>query len=150
VKEFAMYTGSRKGAVMRDTSDIDPSQLWADEIIRKENFCKEIMLAFVDENRLNILPYNYSYRYRQENKLIEIYNVEQNKWIPFAYGDKNKLVLKLGLTGIGNDMYFRKRRSLNHDETAYGAFNYAGLPSGYSLKDKESKIAWCNIHYTFY
>lgn len=148
VKEFTMYTGSRKGAVISNTSGIRPSDLWTDEIVKKESLYREMMLTFIDDAWLSIFPYNYSFRYRQKNSVIEILDTQYGRWIPFAYGDKNRLVLKLGLTGI-DERHTGKKRSLNHDETCWGAFNYAGLPSMSSLKSKHSRIAWCNIHYTF-
>lgn len=148
VQEFVMYEGSRKGAIVCNTAGVEPSDLWANEIETKENIYKEMELVFIDENRLNILPHNYFYSYRMKNGIVEVL-VSGNEWIPFAYGDKNRLTIRLGLTGIVyiNDM--EKKRSLNYDETCRGAFNYAGLSTLSLLKNKKTKIAWCNIHYTF-
>ena len=149
IQEFVMYTGSRKGAVSCDTADVKPHDLWADEIAEKENLYKEMGLVFIDDTRLKIIPHNYFYSYRMNGEVMEILSSEYNEWIPFAYGDRNKLTIKVGLTGIGDIQGIRRKRSLNFSETCLGAFNYAGLPTLSLLKDKKTKIAWCNIHYTF-
>lgn len=149
VQEFVMYTGSRKGAVLCDTADVKPSDLWADEIKEKENMYKEMGLVFIDNTRLKITPHNYFYRYRSKDGVIEILVSEYDEWIPFAYGDKNKLTIRLGLTDIVDIRGMKRKRCRNYDETCRGAFNYAGLPTLSLLNNKKAKIAWCNIHYTF-
>lgn len=148
VQEFVMYTGSRKGAVTCVTEGIRPLDLWRDEIKEKENLYKEMGLVFIDDTRLKITPHGYFYRYRLNDGVVEILTSESDDWIPFAYGNRNKLTIKLGLTGV--DIQGKeKKRSLNSDETCWGAFNYAGLSTLSLLKNKNEKIAWCNIHYTF-
>lgn len=152
VAEFTMYAGSRSGAVLQDISDLHPSDFWGNEIIETESLYKEVMFAFFDDNWIKVLPHNYSFRYRQRYNLIEIFLEDEKTWIPFAYGNKEKLVLKLGLTTFGNVNLTNmgQKRILNCDETCWSAFNYAGIPSLGLLKDKRVKIAWCNMHYTFY
>jgi hypothetical protein len=149
VQEFVMYTGSRRGAVTCDTADMKPYELWSDEIEEKENLYKEMGLVFIDDTRLRIMPHNYFYKYRLKGGIIEVLISEYDEWVPFAYGDRNKLTIRLGLTGIVDLRGMDKKRSLNRDETCWSAFNYAGLPTLSLLKDKKAKIAWCNIHYTF-
>ncbi len=148
VHEFVMYTGSRKGAVACVTDGVEPSDLWKEEIKEKENLYKEMGVVFIDDTRLKIIPHDYFYRYRLKGDIIEILTSAHHQWVPFAYGDRNKLTIKLGLTGVGM-RGMEKRRSLNNDETCWGAFNYAGLSTLSRLKNKDQKIAWCNIHYTF-
>lgn len=148
IQEFVMYTGSRKGAVTCGTDGVKPADLWRNEIKEKENLYKEMGLVFIDDTRLKIIPHGYFYRYRLKDGVIEILTSGYDGWVPFAYGDRNKLTIKLGLTGV--DIRGReKKRSLNNDETCWGAFNYAGLSTLSLLKNKKEKIAWCNIHYTF-
>lgn len=149
VQEFVMYTGSRRGAVTCDTAGVKPHDFWANEIQEKENLYKEMGVVFIDDTRLRIIPHGYFYRYRLRDGVIEIQTSGYNGWIPFAYGDRNKLTIRLGLTGIVDIRGMGKKRSLNYDETCWGAFNYAGLSTLSLLKDKKAKIAWCNIHYTF-
>lgn len=149
IQEFVMYAGSRKGAVTCDTAGVEPYDLWADEIKEKENLYREMGLVFIDDTRLKVIPHNYYYRYRLNNGVVEVLISEYDEWVPFAYGDKNRLTIRLGLTGIVDIRGIGKKRSLNYDETCWGAFNYAGLSTFSLLKDKTSKIAWCNIHYTF-
>lgn len=149
IQEFVMYTGSRRGAITCDTAGVNPSDLWADEIEKKENLYKNMGLVFVDDTRLKIIPHNYFYNYRVNCGIIEVLISGSGEWIPFAYGNMNKLTIRLGLTGIMNFRGIGKKRVLNDNETCWGAFNYAGLPTLSQLKDKKSKIAWCNIHYTF-
>ncbi|MBB4035326.1 hypothetical protein GGR21_001215 [Dysgonomonas hofstadii] len=150
VQEFVMYTGSRKGAVTCDTTGVEPHDLWADEMKEKENLYKEMGLVFIDDTRLKITPYEHYHIYRLNNGVLEILSPELDKWIPFAYGNRNKLTIIQGLTGIGDIWGVKKKRSLNCNETCWGAFNYAGLSSLSLLKDKKAKIAWCNIYYTFH
>lgn len=149
VQEFVIYTGSRKGAVSFDTAGVRPNDLWADEIEKKENLYKEMGLVFIDDTQLKIIPHNYFYSYRINREVIEIFVSGSGEWVPFAYGNKNKLTIRLGLTGIMDIRGIGKKRTLNYNETCWGAFNYAGLPTLSQLKDKKSKVAWCNIHYTF-
>jgi len=145
-----MYTGSRKGAITCDTSGVKPHDLWADEIEEKENLYKEMGVVFIDDTRLKITPHDYYHRYRQNGGIIEVLSSEHDEWIPFAYGNRNKLTIIQGLTGIGDVWGIKKKRSVNYNETCWGAFNYAGLSTLSQLKDKKVKIAWCNIYYTFH
>ena len=149
IQEFVMYTGSRKGAVTCDIESVRPYDLWAEEIQEKENLYREMGVVFIDDTRLKITPYDYFYKYRLRGRVIEILNTGDNIWVPFAYGDRNKLTIRLGLTGIVDIGVMEKKRSLNWDETCWGAFNYAGLSTLSLLKNSKTKIAWCNIHYTF-
>ena len=150
VQEFVMYAGSRKGAIACDTDGVQPSDLWAKEIEAKENMYREMELVFIDDTRLKIAPHDHFYTYRMRNGVIEVFASGYNGWVPFAYGDRNKLTIRLGLTGIVHNISgIEKKRSLNYDETCRGAFNYAGLSTRSLLKNKKTKIAWCNIHYTF-
>lgn len=145
VKEFRMYTGEKDKAKVCDTSHLKPQDLWAEEITRKDSFYKEMLLIFVDDGKLSILPYNYSFSYRLENRIIKIYSHDHSCWIPFAYTDGLKVVLKLGLSCLDN----HKRRIVNYDETESRVLDYAGLSSIHSLKGLNTGIAWCNIHYIF-
>lgn len=149
IQEFVIYTGSRKGAMAYDTAGVKPYDLWGDEIQKKENLYKEMELVFLDDTRLKVIPHGYFYTYRLNNGVVEVLASGDDKWIPFAYGSKNKLTIRLGLTGIMDPQGMGKKRALNNDETCWGAFNYAGLSTFSLLKDKKAKIAWCNIHYTF-
>lgn len=149
IKEFKVYAGSRKGAIELDTSEFDPENIWKKYLVQKESLYQELMVAFVDDTTLCFFPEKYTYTYRLENGVLQIYDTRQNDWITFAYGDKQKLVIKQGLTGIGQDLYFNQCRTKNNDETCFGAFNYAGINSLSYLKDKKTTIAWCNVHYTF-
>ena len=149
IKEFKVYTGSRKGAVELDSSEFDPMAIWKQYIVQKKNICKELMLAFIDDTTLAFFPEKYTYTYRFENGVLQIYNTIHNSWNNFAYGDRNKLVIKQGLTGVGKELSFMQRRAKNRDETCFGALNYAGVNSLSYLKDKKATIAWCNVHYTF-
>jgi len=144
-----MYTGSSRGAVTCDTAGVEPYELWGDKIEEKENLYKEMGLVFIDDTRLRITPHDYFYKYRINNGIVEVLVSEYDVWIPFAYGDRNKLTIRLGLTGIMGFWGMDRKRSLNRDETCWSAFNYAGLSTLSLLKDKKAKIAWCNIHYTF-
>ncbi|GAB6121968.1 hypothetical protein [Dysgonomonas termitidis] len=149
IKEFVMYTGSRKGAITCDITEVRPSDLWKDEIEEKENLYKEMRVIFIDDSRLKIMPYGYFYRYRMRNGVVEILVSGKDKWIPFAYGNRDKLTIRLGLTGIVDISGVEKKRSLNYNETCWSAFNYAGLSTLSLLKNEKKKIAWCNIHYVF-
>ena len=86
VKEFRMYTGEKDKAKVCDTSHLKPQDLWAEEITRKDSFYKEMLLIFVDDAKLSILPYNYSFSYRLENRIIKIYSHDHSCWIPFDVG----------------------------------------------------------------
>ncbi|MDR2955396.1 MAG: hypothetical protein LBV43_09970 [Prevotella sp.] len=99
LKEFSMDKGLRKDAVISNNT------------------------------RLNLFPHNYSFRYRQKNNVIGIPDTQYNKWIHFAYSDRNKSILKQDLTGIENRHVIDKIRSLNYDEICWSALNYAGLSS---------------------
>lgn len=149
IQEFVMYSGSRRGAVSCDITGVKPSDLWKDEIEEKENLYKEMKLIFIDDTRLKIVPHGYFYKYRLKDGAVEVLFSGNNEWLPFAYGDRNKLTMRLGLTGIVDAWGIKKKRSLNYDETCWGAFNYAGLPTLSLLKHEKRKIVWCNIHYTF-
>ena len=149
IKEFKMFAGSNKGAVELDTSGYDPKKIWRNHISPKESFCKEMMLGFINNNTLCFFPDKYIYQYKLENRVLQIFDTMQNKWLVFAYGDKDKLVIKQGLTGIGKGQCFNQYRVKNNDETCFGVFNYAGIYSLSFLKDKQAMIAWCNVHYTF-
>lgn len=145
VKEFRMYSGTKDRTKVCDTSLLNPQDLWPDEITKQDSFYKDMMLIFVDDAKLSILPYNYSFSYRLENRIIKIYSHEHSLWIPFAYTDGQKVVLKLGLSCLNNI----KRRIVNYDETESRVLDYAGLSSIHSLKGLNTEIAWCNIHYIF-
>lgn len=149
IKEFKVYAGSRKGAVELDTSAIYPIHIWGKYLIQKESLCQELLLAFLDNNTLCFFPEKYTYTYQLKNGVLQIYDTRQGNWVNFAYGNKEKLIIKQGLTGIGQDLYFNRCRVKNNDETCFGAFNYAGINSLSYLKDKKTTIAWCNVHYTF-
>lgn len=149
IKEFKVYAGSRKGAVELDTSAIYPIHIWGKYLIQKESLCQELLLAFLDDNTLCFFPEKYTYTYQLKNGVLQIYDTRQGNWVNFAYGNKEKLIIKQGLTGIGQDLYFNRCRVKNNDETCFGAFNYAGINSLSYLKDKKTTIAWCNVHYTF-
>lgn len=149
IKEFKMFVGSNKGAVELSTSDYDPKKIWKNYIVPKEVLCKEMMLGFINENSLCFFPDKYTYQYKLENGVLQIFNMVQNEWVAFAYGDKDKLVIKQGLTNIAKRRGFNQYRVKNNDETCFGAFNYAGIYSLSFLKDKQATIAWCNVHYTF-
>lgn len=149
IKEFRMYSGSRRGAVELDTSIFDPMNIWKDYIVQKRNLYQDLMLIFIDDTTLTFFPDKYKYKYKLENEILQIYNAHDNEWTNFAYGNRDKLIIKQGLACSGKDSYFDRRRAKNEDETCYSAFNYAGIPSLSYLKDKQSMIAWCNVHYTF-
>lgn len=149
VREFVMYAGSRKGAVTCDTAGVEPRDLWAAEIEEKENLYKGMSLVFIDNTRLKVLPHDSLYTYRIKTGVVEIQVSGYDRWVPFAYGDRDKLTIRQGLTGVVDIRGMEKKRSLNTGETCWGAFNYAGLSTLSMLKGKNTKIAWCNIHYTF-
>ncbi len=145
IKEFRIYTDSENRVKVCDTSQLSPTDFWPEEIKQKESFYKELLLIFVNDTKLSIIPHHYSFNYRLKDKIIEIYCQECGRWLPFAYTDGRKVILKLGL------VYFdkNKRRIVNYDETKSGALDYAGLSSIRSLKGLRTEIAWCNIHYVF-
>lgn len=149
VQDFEIYEGSRKGAVKCEVADRKPSDFWVDEIREKENLYKEMQVVFLNDYRLKIFPYGYLFSYRQRNGAIEVFVTDTGKWEPFAYGGYDKLRMKLGLTCVANDWGIGKKRSLNCDETSWGAFNYAGMHTYSLLKNSKTKVAWCNIHYVF-
>lgn len=149
IKEFKVYAGSRKGAIELDSSEFDPTNIWEKYLVQKESLYQELMVAFIDNTTLCFFPEKYTYTYRLRNGVLQIYNTWQGDWLNFAYGNKEKLVIKQGFTSVGQDLSFRQCRIKNNEETCFGALNYAGVNSLSYLKDKKKTIAWCNVHYTF-
>lgn len=149
IKEFKMFTGSRKGAVELETSGLDPKKLWVDYIDGKDSYLEHSMLIFIDDSKLCFLPERYTYEYKFEKGTLKIYDAQQAEWVIFAYGDRNKLVVMKGLTRVEKQYGSNKLRIKNNEETCSGAFSYAGVSSMSLLTDKQAKIAWCNVHYTF-
>lgn len=152
VTDFEMYSGSKKGAVSQDLSDVCPSDFWADEILEIDTLYKDTVLLFYDDGWLRVMPYNDTFRYRQVRDCIEIYIEEKRAWVPFAYGCREKLTLKLGLLYFRKMGLFNKANKLmqNCDQNCASAFRYAKIPSMDLFKDHRSKIVWCNMHYVFY
>lgn len=144
-----MFEGSRKGAVEIETSGLDPKNIWIDYIGVDDSYFKHSILIFLDDSKLCFLPGRYTYEYRFEKGLLKVFDTQQNNWIVFAYGDMRKLVVMKGLTWVEKQYGLIKQRLKNNDETCSGAFDFAGISSKLLLKDKQAKIAWCNIHYTF-
>ncbi|WP_165020268.1 MULTISPECIES: hypothetical protein [unclassified Dysgonomonas] len=149
IKEFKMFTGSNRGAMELETSDLDLKRLWFDYIRNVDTCYRDLVFAFIDESRLCLFPDKNMYKYRFEKGALQIYNAQKEEWITFAHGDKTKLVIRKGLTHVEKQHKTNKCRVKSSDETCFGAFNYAGFPSLSLLKDKQAKIAWCNLHYTF-
>lgn len=149
IKEFKMFAGSKKGAVELETSELDPKKLWVDYIGVEDSYLEHFMLIFVNDSKLCFMPERYTYEYRFEKGVLKVYDNQQAEWVTFAYGDTNKLVVVKGLTKVEKLYGADKLRIKNNEETFSGAFAYAGISSMSLLKDKEAKISWCNVHYTF-
>lgn len=150
VKDFKVYKKSRINPLEFDISEYRPTDLWAEEIVKKENFCKDLILAFIDDSRLCILPDKHSYNYRFGNGVLQIYDIQQKEWIPFAYGDENKLVITQQLTSIGNASLQREWFSNKQNEIFNNVLNCSnGIPATSKFKDNKDLVAWCNIHYVF-
>lgn len=149
IKEFKMFAGSKKGAVEIETSGLDPKILWTDYISAEDSYFEHSMLIFIDDSKLCFMPERYTYEYRFEKGALKVYDTQQGEWVTFAYGDRNKLVVMKGLTRVERMYGANRLRVRSSDETRSGAFSYAGLSSMSLLKDKQAKIAWCNVHYTF-
>lgn len=149
IKEFKMFSGSNRGAMEIETSGLDPNKLWVDYINNVDSCYENLVFAFIDDSRLCLFPDKCMYIYRFDKGALQIYNTHQQEWVTFAHGDKNKLVIRKGLTHVEKQYETNKCRIKSTDETCFSAFNYAGFPSLSLLKDKQAKIAWCNLHYTF-
>lgn len=149
IKEFKMFSGSNRGAMEVETTGLDPKRFWVDYIKNVDSCYKNLVFAFIDDSRLCLFPDKCMYKYKFEKGALLIYDTQQEKWITFAHGDKNKLVIRKGLTHVEKQYEKKKCRIKSTDETCFGAFNYAGCYSLSLLKDKQAKIAWCNLHYTF-
>lgn len=149
IKEFKMFAGSKKGAVELETSGLDPKKLWVDYIGGEDSYFEHSMLIFIDDSKLCFLPERYTYEYKFDKGALKVYDTQQDEWVIFAYGNRNKLVVIKGLTRVERQYGSRKLRIKNNEETRSGAFSYAGFSSMSLLKDKQEKVAWCNVHYTF-
>lgn len=148
IQEFKVYRGSKKGAV-ESQSDILPSELWQSEIGEKEDMYKNISITFINADTLHVFPCQYSYKYRLVNGVYKIYSSKEAKWLPFAYKKGNSLIIKQGLTSVGNIHHPQRSSVMNIAQTRRSAFKSARYTTSATLKDSTEMVAWCNVHYVF-
>lgn len=148
IQEFKVYRGSKKGAIESQVGML-PSELWQSEIGQREDMYKDISIAFIDANTLHVLPCQYSYKYRLENGVYKIYSSKEAKWLPFAYKKGNSLIIKQGLTSVGNIHHPQRSSVMNFAQTRRSAFKSARYTTAAALKESTEMVAWCNVHYVF-
>jgi len=147
IKEFKMFEGSCKGSLEIETSEFDVKKIWSNYL--RIPYFEDSMLIFIDDYKLCIMPEKHIYEYRFEKGALKVYDIQQCEWLTFGYGNRNKLVVVKELTKI--ERLYQSTRLIvsNIGEDLTKTFRYAGISSINEVKDKRTKIYWCNIHYTF-